>query len=117
MTRVVLYRDDFKENKKKYIDLCRMYLIKNKIETEEEVKEWTNNKLLMTAHIKHQEKLLKKKEPIKLNKKCKHFCEGWYTSDSRCACGEKKIGIRDINLEYLNFTILDSKPSGEVYCF
>ena len=64
-----------------------------------------------------KEKLLKKKEPIKLNKKCKQFCEGWYTSDSRCACGEKKIGIRDINLEYLNFTILDSKPSGELYCF
>jgi len=117
MNRQVVYREDFSNNKEKYIDMCRIYLVKNKLETEEEIKEWDVEKIIKVAHTKHQIKLLESNEPLKLNKKCKNFCEGWYSSDSKCACGEKKVILKEVNLEYLNFTILDKEPSGKISCF
>ena len=60
MSRTVIYRNDFKENKKKYSELCRLYIIKNKLETIEDIKNWNQNKLIIAAHKYHQKKNTKK---------------------------------------------------------
>lgn len=117
MTRIVVYRDDYQNSKKKYAELCRIYILKNNVETVEEIKNWSHDKLINIAHKNHQTNILKRTEPIKINKPCKNFCEGWYINDTKCACGQRCIMLKNVNLEYLNFTILDAKPSGSIMCF
>jgi hypothetical protein len=116
MSRNVIYRSEYNNNKKSYASLCRAYLVKHKIETEDEIRKWKDKKVIEESHCCHQNRLLTKQEPLKLKKKCKHFCEGWYVSDTKCACGQRNVRLVDVTLDYQNFTILDSKYSGKIIC-
>jgi hypothetical protein len=115
MSRRVIYRSEFITNKKDYANLCKLYIIKHKFETQEDCNKMCPKTIIKKAHECHQNRLLDKCQPIKLKKKCSNFCEGWYISDNKCACGEKNVSLKNVSIEYQNFTILDTKYSGTIH--